>query len=92
MSKPDRFEKDRLVKLDKIVELGHDPYGQRFDDYSPINEVRDLCPEESGTEGPAVRVTGRIMLRRKAGKLWFFNIKDATCRHPVALLSRRSPR
>jgi len=78
MSKPDRFEKDRLVKLDKIVELGHDPYGQRFDDYSPINEVRDLCPEESGTEGPAVRVTGRIMLRRKAGKLWFFNIKDAT--------------
>jgi len=78
MSKPDRFEKDRLVKLEKIVELGHDPYGQRFDDYSPISEVRPLCPEESGIEGPAVRVTGRIMLRRKAGKLWFFNIKDAT--------------
>ncbi|MDG2391628.1 MAG: lysine--tRNA ligase [Planctomycetaceae bacterium] len=78
MSKPDRFEKDRLVKLEKIVELGHDPYGQRFDDYSPIDEIRDLCPEESGTAGPAVRVTGRIMLRRKAGKLWFFNIKDAT--------------
>ncbi|MBD3673943.1 MAG: lysine--tRNA ligase [Planctomycetaceae bacterium] len=78
MSKPDRFEKDRLVKLEKIVELGHDPYGQRFDDYSPINEIRSLCPEESGVEGPTVRVTGRIMLRRKAGKLWFFNIKDAT--------------
>ena len=78
MSKPDRFEKDRLVKLEKIIELGHDPYGQRFDDYSPIADVRSLCPEESGVEGPAVRVTGRIMLRRKAGKLWFFNIKDAT--------------
>jgi lysyl-tRNA synthetase class 2 len=78
MSKPDRFEQDRLKKLEKIVELGHDPYGQRFDDYLPISAARGKCPEDSGVEGEAVRVTGRIMLRRKAGKLWFFNIKDAT--------------
>lgn len=78
MSKPDRFEQDRLKKLDKIVELGHDPYGQRFDDYLPISDAREKCPVEAGIEGEAVRVTGRIMLRRKAGKLWFFNIQDAT--------------
>jgi len=78
MSKPDRFEQDRLAKLEKIVELGHDPYGQRFDDYLPISAAREKCPEESGVEGETVRVTGRIMLRRKAGKLWFFNIKDST--------------
>ena len=29
-AKPDRFEAARLEKLNKIVELGHDPFGQRF--------------------------------------------------------------
>ncbi|HSG68809.1 MAG TPA: lysine--tRNA ligase, partial [Planctomycetaceae bacterium] len=78
MSKPDRFEQDRLKKLEQIVELGHDPFGQRFDDHIPIGEARAQCPEGEGVEGPEIRVAGRIMLRRKAGKLWFFDIKDAT--------------
>lgn len=77
-SKPDRFEKARLEKLKKIEELGHDPWGQRFDDHSAITEVRDQCPNESGVLGDAVRVAGRVMLRRKAGKLRFFDIKDQT--------------
>ncbi len=34
------------------------------------------CPEESGVEGETVRVAGRIMGRRKAGKLRFFEIQD----------------
>jgi len=76
--KPDRFEAARRQKLDKILELGHDPFGQRFDDHSTIAEVRPLCPEQSGTSGERVRVAGRIMLRRKAGKLRFFDIHDAT--------------
>ncbi len=76
--KPDRFEAARLEKLQKIVELGHDPFGQRFDGHRPIAEVLPLCPAESGVSGDRVRVAGRIMLRRKAGKLRFFDIKDAT--------------
>jgi lysyl-tRNA synthetase, class II len=78
MAKPDRFEQDRLKKLDRIVELGHDPYGQRFDGHIPIGEARGHCPDGEGENGPKVRVAGRVMLRRKAGKLWFFDIKDAT--------------
>ena len=78
MSKPDRFEQARLEKLKKIVELGHDPFGQRFDNHTPIREARTLCPSEPGTLGDAVRVAGRIMLRRKAGKLRFFDIEDST--------------
>lgn len=77
-SKPDRFEKARLEKLAKIEELGHDPWGQRFDDHSAIAEVREKCPDEPGVVGDAVRVAGRIMLRRKAGKLRFFDIQDQT--------------
>lgn len=81
MAKPqkvDRFEKARLEKLAKIVELGHDPFGQRFDDKLQIAEAREKCPEESGVLGEKVRIAGRIMLRRKAGKLRFFDIHDAT--------------
>lgn len=76
--KIDRFEKARLEKLEKIVELGHDPFGQRFDNHLQIAEARAKCPEESGVNGEKVRVAGRIMLRRKAGKLRFFDIRDAS--------------
>ena len=76
--KPDRFEAARRQKLEKIVELGHDPFGRRFDDHARIADVRPLCPEESGVNGELVRVAGRIMLRRKAGKLRFFDVHDAT--------------
>ena len=81
MAKPqkiDRFEKARLDKLEKIVELGHDPFGQRFDGHLAIETARGKCPEESGVNGEKVRLAGRIMLRRKAGKLRFFDIRDST--------------
>ncbi|MCA9045052.1 MAG: lysine--tRNA ligase [Planctomycetaceae bacterium] len=77
-SKPDRFETARLQKAEAIIELGHDPFGQRFDNHESIAAVRPRCPEESGTDGEQVRVAGRIMLRRKAGKLRFYDIADAT--------------
>lgn len=77
-SKPDRFEKARLEKLETIKEMGLDPYGQRFDGHQPIQAVRELCPEEGGVDGPDVRIAARIMGRRKAGKLRFFDVKDAT--------------
>lgn len=87
--KIDRFEKERIKKHDKIVELGHDPYGQRFDNAQVIEAVRGLCPDfieaaEDAEEkphqpdGPTVRTTGRVMLRRKAGKLRFYDIEDAS--------------
>ena len=76
--KPDRFEQARLQKAEQIIELGHDPFGQRFDGHEPISAVRSRCPEEAGVQGDKVRIAGRIMLRRKAGKLRFYNIEDAT--------------
>ncbi len=75
---PDRLEAARLEKLQHIVDLGHDPYGQRFDHHQPISQVRPLCPDDHGENGQQVRVAGRIMLKRDTGKLWFVNIKDAT--------------
>ena len=85
--KPDRFELARLEKLDKIESLGQDPWGQRFDGHISIAAAREQVPEESGISGPRVRIAGRIMLRRKAGKLRFYDIKDQTGR--VQLLFSR---
>ncbi len=75
-AKPDRFEKERLKKLDRIVELGEDPYGSRFDNHVEIAQARQNAPAEPGEIGEMTRVAGRIMLRRKAGKLRFYDIAD----------------
>lgn len=86
-SKPDRFEKARLQKLEKIEAMGLDPWGQRFDGHVPIAHARSVAPTEPGATGDDVRIAGRLMSRRKAGKLRFFDIKDQTGRIQL-LISR----
>ncbi|WP_437188143.1 lysine--tRNA ligase [Planctomicrobium sp. SH668] len=76
--KPDRFEQARIDKLEKIVELGHDPFGQLFENHVPIRTARSRAPSENGVLGESTRVAGRIMLRRKAGKLRFLDIEDSS--------------
>ncbi|HZZ73005.1 MAG TPA: lysine--tRNA ligase [Pirellulales bacterium] len=82
-----QLEAARRAKLQKIIELGHDPWGQRFDDHQPIAEIRareheitvEPPPEgarDSVQHGPLVRAAGRIVLQRDTGKLIFANIKD----------------
>lgn len=76
------LEDVRLEKLRKIAELGHDPWGRRFDDHQAVADVRALSvPEGAGSndvQGPAVRVAGRIMLRRGQGKVNFLQLRDWT--------------
>lgn len=50
-------EASRRAKLQKIVEMGHDPWGGRFDDRQWIGDIRSLAEElryrlESGEELP----------------------------------------
>ncbi|WP_068260952.1 lysine--tRNA ligase [Rubripirellula obstinata] len=99
----------RREKLNKIVAMGIDPFGKRFDDRDLIKSCHDRSGEvkwtkADGTEvalpdfqdesldyrgwksengpgeesGPTIRVTGRIMLQRGQGKLFFLTIKDWT--------------
>ena len=86
--KPDRLEAARLEKLTKIEELGHDPWGERFDGHVAIRDARAQCPEEPGVDGEAVRVAGRIMLRNNKGKLKFYHIQDWTGR--IQLMASRA--
>ncbi len=73
---PDRLEAVRIEKLKKIEALGHDPWGQRFDDHQPIRDVRAKAPADNGVDGETVRVAGRILRRNDKGKLKFFHILD----------------
>ena len=50
----DALHQARRNKLDKIIQLGHDPWGQRFDDRQLIGQIRDRAQEirfvlENGT-------------------------------------------
>lgn len=86
---PGIHEAARRDKLRKITELGHDPWGSRFDDHQSIGSIRareneitseDPAPgnEKHGPvlHGPKVRAAGRIVLQRDTGKLIFANIRD----------------
>lgn len=74
------LEQARHDKLARIEALGIDPWGQRFDGHRAIAETRALeAPPSGATEpGPAVRIAGRIMLRRDMGKVHFLQVRDWT--------------
>ena len=78
--KADRFELERLKKLEAIEALGLDPWGHRFDGHIAIAAARAQAPAETGVTGEKVRVAGRIMLRNNKGKLKFYHLQDATGR------------
>jgi lysyl-tRNA synthetase class 2 len=73
---PDVFEASRAEKLQRIAQLGIDPWGSRFDGYQPIEAIRALPADRPEGQRPRVRAAGRIVLRRLAGKLHFLEIRD----------------
>ncbi len=77
----------RLDKLRQIEALGVDPWGQRFDGHRPIAEVRALPAEtfDTGTNGPTVRIAGRVVGRRRMGKVYFLDVWDQTGKVQVML-------
>jgi lysyl-tRNA synthetase class 2 len=77
------LEAVRTEKLQRIADLGLDPWGGRFDGNQPIAQIRQLPlakPQDDvpAEPGPAVRVAGRIMLKRGQGKVVFLDLRDWT--------------
>lgn len=76
----------RAQKLEQIVALGLDPWGQRFDNHTAIAKVRGLTPvgfSESDPPGEKVRVAGRLLRHRTGGKVHFLEVQDQTSRIQV---------
>lgn len=77
------FSEQELVrrgKLDKIREMGIDPFGHRFDVTDFSLDIKDKYGDKTHDEleemAVEVTVAGRIMFIRKMGKASFFSIKD----------------
>lgn len=87
----DDLESVRLEKLGRIASLGIDPWGQRFDEHQAIGVVRELEAAAAGSEtpGPAVRIAGRIMLRRDMGRVHFLQVADWTGQVQVMIGKRQ---
>ena len=72
----------RREKLEKLKELGLDPFGQRYDreDYAlDIKEkYQDVDHDAFENMDDTAKVAGRIMFIRKMGKASFFTIQDRT--------------
>ncbi len=81
MSGEDKFKIERQRKLEKLRELGIDPYGHRFDGVDLTTAVRqrgDALQLANGqtADDQRARVAGRIMLLRDMGKLAFLTVRD----------------
>jgi len=81
---------DRRAKLAGLRELGVDPYGSRFEGVQSLGDVRrtgEALELEPGQHAPdtVVRVAGRVMLHRTAGKLIFMTLRDGSGDMQVAV-------
>jgi lysyl-tRNA synthetase class 2 len=72
----DVYETSRREKLQRIANLGIDPWGHRFDGHAPIQEVLALPADLPEGQRPRVKVAGRILSRRIKGKVHFLDLWD----------------
>jgi lysyl-tRNA synthetase, class II len=82
-----KVQEDRLNKLNKMRELGIDPYGARYDSAVAIDAVlADHTEDAEGksTEGQTADIAGRIVLMRDMGKMMFAHLRDETGQMQVA--------
>ena len=72
----------RREKLEKLKNLGVDPYGERFERSDLISDLRKKAegktPEELEANPIYTTIAGRLMAVRNMGKASFINIKDKT--------------
>ncbi len=83
------YRGQRIANLEKLRELGYEPFGRAFRRTGTIADVRAMwtppppAPEgspEPAPEAPAIEVTaaGRLMASRKMGKTIFADLRDGT--------------
>jgi len=72
------LKQEKITKLQKMRELGIDPYPHNFD---KVDSLKDLKEKLKDMEAGAVteikiQTAGRLMTKRPMGKAAFFNIQD----------------
>ena len=72
----DKLQQQRREKLERIRQLGVDPYGGRFDNAESIRSIRARFNEKDQQQ--KVTCAGRIVLFRDIGKLIFMTLRDSS--------------
>ena len=75
MAEEDKFEQQRQQHLERIEQLGIDPYGSRYDGAESSVSVKGRFVD--GDETQRGRCAGRIVLLRDIGKLIFLTLRDS---------------
>jgi lysyl-tRNA synthetase class 2 len=84
------YENERRQKLQKLRDLGVDPYGHRTEGVMPLNAIKTSYNSEMGHDaGPVVKGAGRVMLKRDMGKLSFLTLRDESGDLQIAIDKRR---
>jgi len=78
----EKVQADRLAKLEKLKEMGIDPYGRRYDTNEPVASI--LARYEDDKEGQTADAAGRVVLLRDMGKMMFVHLRDETGQMQVA--------
>lgn len=79
----DEIYRERQAKLEKIRQLGFDPYGGRYDSAEPVRSV--LARYQDDMEGQSADAAGRLVLLRDMGKLIFAQVRDGSGTLQIAL-------
>lgn len=70
----------RIEKVEKLKELGVEPFGSKFERTATSKSIRDALNEKTNEELDAlnyrVKIAGRVMAIRRMGKASFINIQD----------------
>ena len=82
-----RLIAERKRKIERLRELGIDPYPYQYDPTHHAAELQTLHASlpEQGRSGETVKIAGRLMLFRDMGKLAFGHLQDETGRIQVML-------
>lgn len=76
MTDANEFITERIKKLNKLNELGINPYPYNYD-YSKKTYTKDICDNfDTIDEGEIFSLAGRIMFLRRMGNATFANIVD----------------
>jgi lysyl-tRNA synthetase class 2 len=69
-----KFERQRLQKLSQIKKLGIEPYGNKYEETEPAEDIKKRFKEDDDTQ--RANCAGRIVLLRDIGKLIFITLRD----------------
>ena len=71
-----KLQQQRQEKLNKIADMGIDPYGGKFEGAEPTADIKARFIDDQ--EGQTACSAGRIVLLRDIGKLIFLTLRDSS--------------